>query len=161
MVNCVILRYYQYLNFGVIEMVDNSKQITKGRKYKRLQPPAGLGIVEQRIWHMVVESVPPQHFAECDTPILVSFCQMYVLHQRANQELMDAGIMTLVAANGAVSMHPMVNAVTKFAGALGQLSTKLRIVPQARLATKEKASNPEFEGEKETDGDSVDDLFMH
>ena len=130
------------------------------RRYKRIQPPVGLGIVEQRVWGMVVESVPPEHFAECDTPILVAYCQSFVQHQKACVELDELDRMTINSANGSLALHPMVSAVSKFAATLGQLATKLRIVPQARLATKEKASNPEFAGEKMTDGDSTDGLFF-
>lgn len=132
-----------------------------GRQYKRVKAPLGLGPVETKVWNMVTASLPPEHFAECDIPILAVYCQTFVHHQRCVTELQEAPRMTLVAANGAVSMHPMINATAKFAGSLGQLAMKLRIIPQARLATKERASNPEFKGEKMTDGDDVDSLFFH
>jgi len=130
------------------------------RKYKRLSPPPGLGIIQQRVWKMVVDALPPEHFAECDIPIMVLYVRHYVQHERAMQELEASPTISMVAANGALGMHPMVNATAKLASTLGQLANKLRIVPQARLATKEKASNPEFKGEKESDGDETDNLFL-
>jgi len=130
-----------------------------GRKYKRLQPPEGLGILAQRVWKMIVDSLPPEHFADCDSPVLSLFCRHFVQHERAMQELEASPTLTIIAGNGALSPHPMVGTIAKFAGTLGQLGNKLRIVPQSRLATKEKASNPEFAGEKETDDDEIGKLF--
>ena len=131
-----------------------------GRQYKRIQPPVGMDVIAQKVWHMVVDSLPPEHFAKCDIPVLAMFCRHYVQHERAMAELESFPQITIIASNGAPGMHPMVGAVGKLSTTVAALATKLRIVPQARLATKEKASNPEFKGEKVTDGDDTDQLFL-
>lgn len=130
------------------------------RKYKRLPAPVYLSQFEKHTWNEAVESLPPEHFGAGDTPTLVSYCQTFSLLQRINTELANQPLVVL-GGNGQSTSNVLVEKQLNASAKVGQLAKILRLAPISRLATKEKASNPEFQATKMTDNDEIDQLFLN
>jgi hypothetical protein len=92
---------------------------------RRLEPPPELGTMEAEIFRQTVASVPPQHFAGDDLPILAEYCRTAAIARRAAEALAISPV-----AGDRVSPYLEVHKVT--ARTAMALSVRLRIGARSR-----------------------------
>jgi phage terminase small subunit len=92
----------------------------------RLTPPPELGERERVIFLDLVTSLPANHFAPSDVPLLARYCEAAALAERAALALRDAPMTVDGRPNPLITVHG--GAVKSLLG----LSLKLRLSPQAR-----------------------------
>jgi hypothetical protein len=91
----------------------------------RLQAPASLSDSERILFNQLVTSCDRKHFIESDLPLLVRYVQASCLADQAAQELRNGAVV-----DGKVSPWRIV--LERCQRALGTLSLRLRLSPQAR-----------------------------
>ncbi|MEJ2375728.1 MAG: hypothetical protein P8Y71_10015 [Pseudolabrys sp.] len=91
-------------------------------RLRRLQPPSYLCDIERELFHRVVGSVSPQHFAQSDVPLIESFVRATLLSRdTAPKDATDAE--ALANWESATRLQAM-------------LATRLRLTLQARADPK-------------------------
>jgi P27 family predicted phage terminase small subunit len=138
---------------------DDFMSINDHRKYKRLAPPAYLSEFAKGYWKRTLAELPPEAFSIADEPVLVAYFQEFELLQKLVTQQQNQPL-TVIGGNGQPAVNPISNSIAKHNASLSQLASKLRLCPQARISTKSAQSSPEFKGQKETDGDEIDQLFL-
>jgi phage terminase small subunit len=88
----------------------------------RIKPPPHLDQAERAVFEKIVADCPPSHFSQSDAPLLVAYCQAYLLVQAAFEAACDDP-----------SQLP---AWERSARVMASLSTKLRLAPSTRTDPK-------------------------
>lgn len=96
---------------------------------ERLGPPPELGDLERAIFLELVGSSRPEHFRSSDSPLVAAYCRAIALERSAAQALADGDAKALPNWNGAVK-------------AMGLLSMRLRLSPQARAPNNPSRPSP-------------------
>jgi hypothetical protein len=94
----------------------------------RLRPPASLSEPERRVFLDLVGACDARHFVPSDLPLLRRYVEAVALGDLAAQELRGGAVVA-----GRVS--PWVIVQEKSVRAMGLLSLRLRLSPQARIRT--------------------------
>jgi phage terminase small subunit len=88
----------------------------------RLKPPSSLSEPERKVFVDLVASVVPEHFVQCDLPLVCAYCRAIVLEQRAAAQLRKTPTDSKWLAVWEKAQRAMV-----------ALSLRLRLSPQARV----------------------------
>jgi hypothetical protein len=95
----------------------------------RFGPPAGLSERERKAFMDLMIGCPANHFAICDTPLLVAWAVTTVLAERAAEGLRGEPLATGATVSTWVKVH------TEAVKTLGMLAVRLRVSPQGRNPT--------------------------
>jgi hypothetical protein len=94
---------------------------------RRLRPPVGLPDPERRVFLDLVATTPASQFAPSDLPMIVRWCELCVLAERAAEGLRSNALVTV---DGKPS--PWVALHASAVKGLTLLALRLKLSPQAR-----------------------------
>lgn len=92
-----------------------------------VSPPPGLGATEHQLFHDVVRTMPPEHFRQCDVPLLLRFVEATAMCDRAGREMENSGGPVV---DGAV--NPWFGIQQRCAKMVSVIATRLRMTPHSR-----------------------------
>lgn len=101
------------------------------RQAERPKPLPGMSARARALWRRVVESLPPEHFAAADLPLLRDYCEAYDRTVLAQEALARDGLFVASAAD-TLKAHPANAIKVSAASVMAQLATKLGISRSAR-----------------------------
>ena len=125
---------------------------------RRLEAPNGLDQKERAVWIAMVNACSAEHFIASDIPLMINYCQSYVLLQKATMELKEQNLV-IVADNGKIAQNPLVSIHKSLSATISNLAMRLRLAPSTRIQTTNKAAGATAPPPRVTEGDKTDRLF--
>src|SRR5262245_39476596 len=98
----------------------------------RIEPPKNLTKAERALFHKLVLSVQPKHFAPSDAPLLSRYCKALIRNDEVDTILERQG---LVGDDGKPSQWLRVQ--EKLDHTITSLATKLRLTPSSRMGPRD------------------------
>lgn len=92
----------------------------------RLTPPPGMGDAAASVFRQLTQAVSADHFAECDEPLLVAYCEA-VINARLAQEAVEREGQVVDG-----KLNPWCGALEKSVKNMVALSLRLRLAPSSR-----------------------------
>ena len=112
---------------------------TYGAPNPRLSPPVGLPEAEKRAFMALMTSTPASQFAASDLPLIVQFCELSVLAERAAEGLRNAPLL-----DGEGRASPLVAIHASATKGMTMLALRLKLSPQARSPKAPKRDVPQL-----------------
>ena len=102
-----------------------------GDRVSRLRPSANLSEPERDVFDRIVTACDPKHFRASDLPLLVRYCEVTALAERAATEMRSVGPVSTFGTTSA-----WLTVQEKAIRAMVALSMRLRLSPQSRTDPK-------------------------
>lgn len=104
-------------------------------KKSRAKPPRHLSKLAKQAWKQIVNTLPAEHFRASDLFLLEAYCEAYATWRDAQIELAKPeNKFTVVSHTGFETANPLLNVIKQASSSMAQLSTKLRLAPNARIS---------------------------
>jgi len=87
------------------------------------------------VWTQVVDSMPNELYASCDTAMLAAFCVAVGQFREATEMVAEKGL-TIVTSDGEIKAHPVLSAQNKAILIISTLGSKLGLDPASRSSLK-------------------------
>lgn len=92
--------------------------------------PVCLNEYGQQIWNRIIDSMPPQLYAACDSDLIIAYCAAAALHHQAVQTIQDEGAVFIV--NDTEHQNPWVSIKNNQAKIMASIGGKLGLDLSAR-----------------------------
>lgn len=106
-------------------------EIIKGHDF--IATPMDLTAKEAEIFERIVSSYAPSHFIAGDVEMLKNYCKNYILLEQYNKQLRLTPILSK-------EHKHCVELISKISSVQANLGTKLRVVPNSRMARTDSAT---------------------